>query len=105
VKKIAIIIPTFNELDNVENLIKTILKNIPNSDIFLIDDSKNEDIGNLITSKKLEVNYFHRKNERGRGSAVLFGLKKALEEEKFDIFIEMDADFSHDPDEFLNLKI
>jgi dolichol-phosphate mannosyltransferase len=99
VKKIAIIIPTFNELDNVENLIKTILKNIPNSDIFLIDDSKNEDIGNLITSKKLEVNYFHRKNERGRGSAVLFGLKKALEEEKFDIFIEMDADFSHDPDE------
>lgn len=98
-KKIAIIIPTFNELDNVENLIKTILKNIPNSDIFLIDDSKNEDIGNLITSKKLEVNYFHRKNERGRGSAVLFGLKKALEEEKFDIFIEMDADFSHDPDE------
>ena len=98
-KKIAIIIPTFNELDNIENLIKKILKNIPESSIFIVDDSKDTEIGNLIISKDLKAKYFHRENSKGRGSAVLFGLEKALKENKFDIFIEMDADFSHNPEE------
>ena len=56
-------------------------------------------MGDLIKSKNLVVKYLHRENSRGRGSAVLHGLKKALDENKFDIFIEMDADFSHNPDE------
>jgi|TARA_Y100000389_G_C17433210_1_gene503966 dolichol-phosphate mannosyltransferase len=99
VKKIAIIIPTFNELDNIENLIKMILTNVPESSIFIVDDSKDTMIGNLISSKDLKAKYFHRENSRGRGSAVLYGLNKALEEKKFDIFVEMDADFSHNPEE------
>lgn len=98
-KKIAIVIPTYNELENIESLIKAILKNTSDVTIFLVDDSKDESIGSLINSKNLKVKYFHRKNERGRGSAVLYGFKKALEEDKYDIFIEMDADFSHDPKE------
>ncbi len=98
-KKIAIIIPTFNELDNIENLIKMILTNVPESSIFIVDDSKDTMIGNLISSKDLKAKYFHRENSRGRGSAVLYGLNKALEEKKFDIFVEMDADFSHNPEE------
>ena len=98
-KKIAIIIPTFNELDNIENLINKISKNIPESSIFIVDDSKDPEIGNLIFSKNLKAKYFHRENLKGRGSAVLFGLNNALEENEFDIFIEMDADFSHNPDE------
>jgi len=99
VKKIAIVIPTYNELENIESLIKAILKNTSDVTIFLVDDSKDESIGSLINSKNLKVKYFHRKNERGRGSAVLYGFRKALEEDKYDIFIEMDADFSHDPQE------
>ena len=98
-KKIAIIIPTFNELDNIEDLINKISKNIPESSIFIIDDTKDPDIGNLITLKNLKAKYFHRENAKGRGSAVLFGLNEALKENKFDIFVEMDADFSHNPDE------
>ena len=98
-KKIAIIIPTFNELDNIENLINKISKNIPESSIFIIDDTKDPDIGNLITLKNLKAKYFHRENSKGRGSAVLFGLNEALKENEFDIFVEMDADFSHNPDE------
>ena len=98
-KKIAIIIPTFNELDNIEDLINKISKNIPESSIFIIDDTKDPDIGNLITLKNLKAKYFHRENSKGRGSAVLFGLNEALKENKFDIFVEMDADFSHNPDE------
>jgi len=99
VKKIAIIIPTLNELDNIENLIKSIFNNVPDCTIFFIDDSKNKDIGKLIETKSVNVRYYHRENSSGRGSAVLYGFTKALEEKKFDIFIEMDADFSHNPDE------
>ena len=102
-KKIAIVIPTYNELENIESLIKVILKNTLDFTIFLVDDSKDDSIGSLINSKNLKVKYFHRKNERGRGSAVLHGFKKALEEEKYDIFIEMDADFSHDPNDLSRL--
>ena len=54
-KKIAIIIPTFNELDNIENLIQAILNNLPESIIFIVDDSKNKEIGNLISSKNMTV--------------------------------------------------
>ena len=54
-KKIAIVIPTFNEVENIENLIKAILKNVPDSTIFLIDDSVNDEIGKLIDSKNLDT--------------------------------------------------
>ena len=96
---VAIIIPTYNEADNIERLVKEINKQVPKSRIFIIDDSKDNDIGKLINKKKLKVKYFHRKKKMGRGSAVRYGLKKAIKEKKNNIFIEMDADFSHDPKE------
>ncbi len=98
-KKIAIIIPTFNELDNIENLVKEILKNVPESKIFIVDDSNDKKIGDLLNLKNLNATYLHRENSKGRGSAVLYGFRNALKEDNFDIFIEMDADFSHDPTE------
>ena len=96
---IAIIIPTYNELENIENLILEILINVPKSTIFIVDDSKTQEIGELIKGKNLKAKYFHRTEMSGRGSAVIYGLKKALEENKYEIFIEMDADFSHNPKE------
>ena len=98
-KKIAIIIPTFNELDNIENLVKEILKNVPESKIFIVDDSNDKKIGDLLSLKNLNATYLHRENSKGRGSAVLYGFRNALKEDNFDIFVEMDADFSHDPSE------
>lgn len=102
-KKIAIIIPTFNELDNIEKLIQEILKNVPESTIFIVDDSKQNEIGDLINSKNLKAKYFHRENSRGRGSAVLYGFTNALKKNQFDIFIEMDADFSHNPKDLVRI--
>ena len=52
--KIAIIIPTYNELENVEILIKNIKKYLPRSDIYIIDDSKKPDIKFLIRKKKIK---------------------------------------------------
>ena len=98
-KKIAIIIPTLNESENIHSLVWAIQLRIPKSTIFIVDDSKDEKMKKVIDQKKLKVEYFHRKNCSGRGSAIIYGLKKAIRKNKYVIFVEMDADFSHDPRE------
>ena len=98
-QNIALIIPTYNELENIEKLVKAIKKNVKNCNIFIIDDTKKNDIGRLIVNKNIKVRYFHRKKKSGRGSAIIYGLKKAIQNKNNTIFIEMDADFSHDPKE------
>lgn len=106
-KEICIIIPTFNEKENIHHLIKNIKEAVPKAHIVIVDDSKDSEIGKIVKKNKyLHVNYYHRKNARGRGSAVLFGLRKNYNRNKKRIFIEMDADFSHRPIELKkNIKL
>jgi len=99
--KIAIIIPTYNEIKNIERLVKGVRKFLPKSYIYIIDDSHDSEIGQLLIKKKLKVEYLYRK-KKGRGSAVLDGMKLAFRDKKFDLFIEMDADYSHNPNELLS---
>lgn len=98
--KIAIIIPTYNESGNIERLIKKILSlNLP-CQLFIIDDDSPDgtsEIVRTISKKNKNVNLIQRLNKRGRGSAVIDGFKKALEDKDIRYFFEMDADFSHDP--------
>ena len=104
-KKIGIIIPAFNEHENIVYLIKKIRKVI-SSKIIIIDDSSNNFTKNKINNL-LEKNiiYIQRKKKLGRGSAVLHGLKNlCYKNKKIEYFIEMDADLSHNPLE-LNEKI
>ena len=54
-KNIAIVIPTFNELENIEKLIHEIKIKLPEAKIFIIDDSKTKEIGELIKNKNLKV--------------------------------------------------
>jgi len=97
-KEISIIIPTFNEKENIHRLIENIKKVVPKAHIVIVDDSLDNEIGKIVKKNKyLRVNYYHRKNTRGRGSAVLFGLRKNFSKGKKCIFVEMDADFSHRP--------
>ena len=99
VSRIAIVIPTFNEEKNIERLIKNIKHYVGNVLIIVVDDSNNNKISTIIKKKKLDILYFNRGKKVGRGSAVIFGLKKLLTKKKIKAFIEMDADFSHDPAE------
>jgi dolichol-phosphate mannosyltransferase len=94
---IAIIIPAYKENENIFRLIKKIKNIIPKSYIYIVDDSPKK---NLI-KKKLNnnINFFYRNKKLGRGSAVIYGLKKAILKKNINIFIEMDADFSHNPAE------
>ena len=98
---INIIIPTFNEDENIISLLKNIKKNIPTASIAIVDDSKNNNMKKILKKNNFDKNikYFHRINGRGRGSAVLYGFKQLLKKKSNQIFIEMDADFSHKPSE------
>ena len=95
---IAIIIPTFNEKENIFKLCKKLLKLNSKLNIFVIDDTKKYNLYNEFKKYK-KIKYINRINQKGRGSAVLQGLKLALKNNKIKIFVEMDADFSHRPQE------
>ena len=97
-KNLIIVIPTFNEEKNILKLTNQIHKFVPNCKILIIDDTKNSSI-NKIFKKNGKIRFIVRKNKKGRGSAVLFGLKKAMQNSNNQIFVEMDADFSHKPSE------
>ncbi len=96
-RNISIIIPTYKEKENIFKLTKKILTLYPKAVIFVVDDTENLNLKNRFKSNKIK--YFLRKNKKGRGSAVLYGLKKSLRYKSNSIFIEMDADFSHNPKE------
>ncbi len=98
-KNIGIVIPAFNEENNIERLVKKIKSKFRDSLIIIVDDSHHKKTWQLIKKKKLKVNYAFRGKKLGRGSAVIFGLKKLMKNKKIKIFVEMDADFSHNPAE------
>ena len=98
-KNIGIVIPTFNEENNIVKLIKTIKSKFKDSLIVIVDDSLHKKIWNLIKKNKLKVSYIYRGKKLGRGSAVRVGLQKLLKNKKIKFFVEMDDDFSHNPAE------
>ncbi len=100
--KIAIIIPSYNEKQNIRALLKSIFVNLPSVSVVVVDDNSPDNTAKKVEELKVRYKNLHllvRENKRGRGSAVIDGLKYALRELNADAFIEMDADFSHDPKE------
>ncbi len=97
--KVAIIVPAYNEHKNIERLIKQINFYLKGVNIYVVDDSPDFKTIDIIKKKKIKINYFHRKKKGGRGSAVIFGLRKISKDKNIEIVIEMDADFSHPPKE------
>jgi len=93
-----VMLPTYNEKDNIEKMVGQILKHEGVS-IVVVDDSSPDGTGEiadrLASENKGRIHVIHRK-ERGRGTAGIAGLKYAREQD-VDCVIEMDADFSHDP--------
>ena len=99
--KLFLIIPTLNEEENILRLTNKLLKINKHIEILVVDDSKKGKNRPKNLNKKL--NFINRKNGVGRCSAVLHGIKIGLKKKK-NVFIEMDADFSHNPYE-LNRNI
>ena len=95
-----IVIPTYNEIDNLRPLVETVLKGTPASlEILVVDDGSPDGTGALadtLASADPRVHVLHRAKKMGLGTAYVAGFKWGLEK-GFDSIIEMDADFSHDP--------
>jgi dolichol-phosphate mannosyltransferase len=101
-----IIVPTYNEKENIENIIRAIFSLEKNFDILVVDDNSPDETGKIV--KKMQSEFPDRifleirKLKTGLGAAYIHGFKWALLR-KYDYIIEMDADFSHDPNDLLKL--
>ena len=95
---LTVIIPAYKEADNIEILIDKINKNLKDPYIILVDDSPDNKIEKII-KKFNNLKYIFRGKKLGRGSAVLDGMKEAINHHGIQTIIEMDADLSHDPNE------
>ena len=101
-KKACIIIPTYNEKDNIKSLIEQDLTVNPNVCILVVDDNSPDGTGafvdDLIENKVFGESLFvlHREKKLGLGTAYIQGFKWALNN-GFDVCISQDADFSHNP--------
>jgi dolichol-phosphate mannosyltransferase len=97
--KTVIIIPTYNEIDNLPSLLKEIFSYAPETDILIVDDNSPDGTGELadeIHQQNAQVHVLHRASKLGLGTAYIEGFKYAIEH-AYDAAFEMDADFSHDP--------
>lgn len=112
-KKIVLLLPTYNEKENVESLVRKIVlvyKGLKEytSTILVIDDYSPDGTGNIIEklSKELKNVLLISKKKEGLGAAYIFGIDYALNNLKPDILMQIDGDWSHNPDlipQFINL--
>ena len=106
---IAIIVPTYNENENILELIERISQNLSSQNIdfkvFIVDDTIEDTLREIIKPYENLTIYYHRGKKLGRGSAIIEGINHVLKTKYTDLIIEMDADLSHDPSELLsNIK-
>ena len=98
-EKTLIIVPTYNERENIEKLVAAVLSQDERIDMLVVDDNSPDgtgDIVDLIAANNPRVNVLHRADKLGLGTAYVAGFKWALQRE-YAYVMEMDADFSHDP--------
>ena len=97
--KTLIIIPTYNELENLRPLLEGIFAHAPQTDVLIVDDNSPDGTGKLadeICAEDARVHVMHRTGKLGLGTAYIAGFKYAIAQ-RYDAAFEMDADFSHDP--------
>ena len=95
----VVIIPTYNERENIAKLIEGVLEQDARLDVLVVDDGSPDGTGAIvdeISASSPRVNILHRPRKMGLGTAYLAGFRWALDRDYGYVF-EMDADFSHDP--------
>ncbi len=100
--KLLVIIPTYNEIENIVEIIPAVFKVIPqNAGLLVVDDGSPDGTGdavrNMLPLYEKRLNILQRKGKSGLADAYITGFKWGMEHE-YDVFCEMDADFSHKPE-------
>lgn len=99
--KTLIIIPTYNECENIANLIEAVLNLKQGHHILVVDDSSPDGTGNIVlklAEENSEVYLLSRPGKQGLGRAYIAGFKWGLDK-GYEALVEMDADFSHRPED------
>lgn len=97
--RVLICIPTYNERENLESLVRAVHDSLPEADLLVIDDHSPDGTGELadqLAASDERLKVLHRAGKLGLGTAYLEGFKKGLASD-YEYFFEMDCDFSHDP--------
>src|SRR5574344_3019289 len=101
-----VIIPTYNEKENIENIIRTVFSLEKDFDVLIIDDGSPDGTAQIVMelTKEFPQRLFleQRKGKLGLGTAYLHGFKWAIRN-NYDYIFEMDADFSHNPNDLIRL--
>ena len=98
-ERALVVIPTYNEVENVPSLVPQVLAQDPRLEVLVVDDGSPDGTGRLaeaLAAKQPRVHVLHREGKLGLGTAYLTGFRWALER-GYDYVFEMDADHSHDP--------
>jgi len=99
-----VIVPTVNERDNLPRMAQKLLSLPVGVDLLVVDGNSSDGTGQIadeLAAKHPQIHVIHETNKSGLGRAYIAGFKWALER-NYEFIFEMDADFSHDPDEILN---
>ena len=99
-ERALVIVPTYNERENIKAIIDAALSKDPRIDMLVVDDGSPDGTGGIVDEIAVanpRVHCLHRAGKMGLGTAYLAGFRWALERE-YDYVFEMDADFSHNPD-------
>ena len=104
-ERALVIIPTYNEKENIRSVVELVLSQAPNLDVLVVDDNSPDGTAAIVSDMAKaapRVNLMSRAGKLGLGTAYIAGFKWGLSK-GYDYLIEMDADFSHDPREIPNM--
>jgi len=103
--KALLIIPTYNEIENIEHIIQLVLEQSPVLEIMVMDDNSPDGTAAVVKTMmqtQPRIHLIERSSKMGLGSAYVTGFKYALSRD-YDYVLEMDADFSHNPEDLPRL--
>ncbi|MGW2514477.1 polyprenol monophosphomannose synthase [Streptomyces scopuliridis] len=100
-----VIIPTFNEAENIRTIVTRVRAAVPEADILIADDNSPDGTGKIadeLAAEDSHVKVLHRRGKEGLGAAYLAGFRWGIEHD-YGVLVEMDADGSHQPEELPRL--
>ncbi|MFB4274455.1 MULTISPECIES: polyprenol monophosphomannose synthase [unclassified Nonomuraea] len=99
--RILVVVPTYNERENVESVVGRVRAAVPEADVLVADDASPDGTGDLadaLARRDPQVHVLHRPGKAGLGAAYIHGFTWGLDR-AYDVLVEMDADGSHRPEE------